>query len=230
MDKKRFRPNFFFLIAILTVVFLAYYAQKNNNGPVTFKVSSQNALPTDDTDDTLGGDQKREPQSSQHTDLPTDQTLGAMEDKDAVVEWVREEAKALDSVHVDTEAREKYIADKVKSFGGQQLLRLQKMALSETAMMNERILSVYMIGQSPAGRDMLKAIASQPKDNKSFEPHTEGEIKATSERAARIMAIDSIVKSPIPLEQRRSDLQEIMARTNDQFVKEYAQSKIISLQ
>lgn len=229
MDKKHFRPNFFFLIAILSVVFLAYYAQKSNNDPVTFKVSSQKALPKEGAGTQKGEESvSREPQLSQ--DSSADQALEGSEDSDAVVEWVREEAKALNSVSVDTEAREKYLADKVKSFGDRQLLRLQKMALSETAMMNERILSVYMIGQSSAGREMLKTIASQPTNNQPFEAHSEGEIKSTSERAARIMAIDALVKSPLPLDQRRSDLQEIMARTNDQFVKEYAQSKIKSLQ
>jgi hypothetical protein len=220
MQKKQSKPNFFFVVAIVAVICLAYIARKKNTDEMTFTVD--NTAPVERYVAT-----DAQSQSIEDLDNPQEPPPSEVADKDLkpLKQWIREESSSINSPKMNLKAREEELSEKIKNFGARQLAHLQKISEDKAAPMNERILSTFMLGKSELSRENLIGLASRPTDQTSFEPHTEGEIKATSDRAIKLMAVDAIVARNDSVENRLKDLQEIINKSNDLLVKDYAQKK-----
>lgn len=220
MQKKRFTPNFFFVVAILAVVCLAYIARQKNTDQMTFSIDKD--APVERTVSTIA-----QSDSIKDLDNPQEPPPSEVADKDLepLKQWIREESTAVNSPKMNLKARDEELSEKVKSFGARQLAHLQKISQDEAAPMNERILSTYMLGKSELSRQNLIDLASSETNHKMSAPHSESEIKANSDRAIKLMAVDSIVASADSVENRLKALQEIINKSNDSLVKEYAQKK-----
>ncbi|MCC6137003.1 MAG: hypothetical protein IT287_00085 [Bdellovibrionaceae bacterium] len=218
MEKKRFTTSLFFLVPIIAVVFLAYYARQKNSDTVTFKIDpappqQATRVSASDDADSIGMDGEG--------NLITD----SKQELEPLQKWVSGEAVSLNRTAVNLEAHDREITEKVKNFGAHQLAQLQKIALNESAPMNERILSTYMIGQSEQGRQHLVDIAARETNLSVGKPHSEEEIKYTQERSQKIMAVDAIFKRADTIENRLADLQQVINKTNDALIKDYAVQK-----
>lgn len=220
MQKKRFTPNLFFVVAILSVVFLAYYARKNSTDEMTFKVDKES--PAERSVSTA------QSESTENVDNPQEPPPAEIADKDLepLKQWIKDESASINSPKVNLKARDEELTEKVKSFSARQLAHLQKISEDKAAPMNERILSTYMLGKSDMSRQNLIDVASSATEQKTFEPHTEGEIKASSDRAIKLMAVDSIVASKDSVDNRLKALQDVINKSNDALVKQYAQKKL----
>lgn len=224
MEKKRFTPNLFFLAAILAVVFLAYYARQKNNDTVTFKIDpappeqASRSIAKSDSND--AEEATAEIAESESSAVPPQKA-----EDESLKKWVASEAVSLNRTSLNLEAYDREITEKVKNFGARQLEQLQQIAVNASAPMNERILSTYMLGQSAEGRQNLVDIAARETTQAVPKPHTEEEIKYTQERSQKIMAVDAIFKRTDSVENRLADLQQVINKSNDPLIKEYAAKK-----
>lgn len=208
-------PNLFFLVTILAVVFLVYFAKERNRTPMSIQISPES--PQENSESVFGNIAQHK--SKFKNILPEDQ---AKVEVTEVQQWVKAEAASLNSTAVKLEEKEAVITHKVRLFGAHQLEELKKISLNSELPMNERILSTYILSKAESSRQALVDVAAAATENKKYEPHTEDEIKAISERSLRIMAINDIISRLDSVENKLDDLQQIVNKTNDDVVKKYA--------
>jgi hypothetical protein len=223
MEKKPFKPNFFFVAAILLVLGLAYYARKGSPENITLRI--EEPTPEKRAIATASAHAMNAQSDSNDAGVSSD-----LESKEPLKQWVSQEAKVLDRTKVDMKFHDDMISQKVRSFGREQLTQLASIAKDPTLPMNERILSTYVLGKSELSSLELVDLASRASENKKFEAHSEEEIKSTQERSLKIMAIDAIVKSKNSMDSKLKDLQSVINASNDELVQQYAQTEARKLQ
>ncbi len=206
----------FFVLPLFAVLALAYYARQKSNTEPTFSVEDAPPTVVSDSDaETRGIDDLNEPPPSEI----------ANKDLEPVVQWVKEESKVVDTSKVDMKERENYIVEKVRSYSARQLSQLQKISQDPNAPMSERILSTYMLGKNDASRRNLVDLAASENPVKDYAPHSTDEVKHNQEQSVRVMAIDEIAARKDSVENRLSELQDVINATKDPFIKKYAQQK-----
>lgn len=218
MKKKPFRPNLFFVVAILAVVGLAYYARKTSSQEIHVRV-----------DEPKVQFRKIAQMGDPKANVPTVGLSSDLNVEEPVKKWVHDEAPELNRRNVDMKAYDERIEREIANYGEVQLQQLKVMAIDKTLPINERILSTYMLGKSSMAAEHLSEIASQNVEYKQHAPHSEGEIRASQERAIKIMSIDGIVKGEQSPQQKIENLKNIIKSSNDSLVKDYAQTKLNDL-
>lgn len=141
-------------------------------------------------------------------------------------QWFHAESAQVNSTSVDLKAKEKELMQIAKSLDERKIRYLQKAPLNPKTSQAERILSIYMLTLGgERAQAALVDIASQDLNLERAQPHTTDEVKNNQLRASQIMAVDAIAESQRELNAKMDDLQKIIGKTADQFVKNYAQRK-----
>ena len=145
--------------------------------------------------------------------------------------WFQTEAKLVDSTKVDLKAKETELEKIARSITDKEVRYLQRTSMDPASPQVERILSTYLLTRGgDVTQRALVDIASRPLSLSPAEAHSLQEIENNKERAINIMAIDSIAESSINLSERIRLLQEIIQKSQDASVKNYAQRKQDDLQ
>lgn len=147
-------------------------------------------------------------------------------------QWISNEAKTVDSPHVDSDAKEheiKKIAAKITKSQSEQLFQT---ASSQTAPPGEKILSTYLMVEGGLNtREELRAFISAPlKEQGPHEAHSEGEINGIREKSLRIMAIDGLFSQAKSDPQAKAALAKAVADSEDPYIKRYAQDRLNQLE
>ncbi len=142
--------------------------------------------------------------------------------------WVRQEAKQLDSISVDSDAKLSELRARVARLTPSQSKLLLDTARSKAASAGEKILSTYLLIEAvPGSRGELQDFIGGPlQESGAHEAHSEAEMNGIREKSLRIMAIDGwAAKSKSNLAERKA-LARAIPNIQDSNVRSYAEEKL----
>lgn len=147
-------------------------------------------------------------------------------------QWLSREARQLDAVNVDGEAKRREIRAKMKAITPAQSRQLAETAKNPKAPAAEKILSAYLLveGGGRTERELTDLITSPLKEDPNFEPHSEEEMKGIREKSLRIMAIDGLFSRARHEPSAREQLARAARETPDPGIRAYAADKLRQLQ
>ncbi len=142
--------------------------------------------------------------------------------------WIANEARAVDSMHVDSEAKRTELTKVIAGITKAQTQQLLQTARNTGAPAGERILATYLLAEARA-RELSTLITSPLPDFAGTPAHSEAETRAGQERSLRVMAIDSLVarapSDPAALATLTATLEKVV----DPSIRSYIQKKLTEL-
>ncbi len=111
--------------------------------------------------------------------------------------FLESEARSLDNAHTNTKEKQTALQERANKLDDVEKNQLKSVTLNNNRPINERILSVFLLGLSQGGaaQSLASEIAQAPlPDYGPSSPHSEAEIRNTQELALRYMAIDKLVQ------------------------------------
>jgi hypothetical protein len=148
----------------------------------------------------------------------------------AFVDFLRIEAKSLDTVGIDAEAAERRAQSAASSMGPKEFQFARDVALSAASASGERIMAIFLLTSAgEAGWPALRNILSAPLSRDRVEPHTEAEHKSVQEKALRLMAVDALAEEAVTSERARAELRAWASATPDASLARTIQKKLDGL-
>jgi hypothetical protein len=216
---------FVFLIVFAATSFNRFFIDKKktmaealeDGGPLFQKIAS-----------TLSEESARNPATTanESSESPEESSANAV-----FKSWFQTEAQLVDATSVDTRSKEEEIKQMVKVMGPPEVEYLKKTSINPKTPQNQRILSTYLLSLGgDHAKKALVEIASASLNIEPAEPHTLQEVLNHQQRAQALMAVDAIAESSMEVADRMRQLQDIIQKTQDETVRNYAQRKRDELQ
>lgn len=146
--------------------------------------------------------------------------------------WLSLEAKELDAVHVDGDAKRAQIRSVVKKMTPQQSRQLLQTAKNPKSPAAEKILSTYLLveGGLRTEAELAELISAPLEEPGHYAPHSEEEVKGIREKSLRIMAIDGLFSRAQTEPTAKAALAKAASQATDPSVRAYAENKLRQLQ
>lgn len=146
--------------------------------------------------------------------------------------WLSTEAKELDRLHVDGDAKRAQIRSVVKKMTPQQSRQLLQTAKNPKSPAAEKILSTYLLveGGLRTESELAELIAAPLEEPGHYAPHSEEEVKGIREKSLRIMAIDGLFSRAQKEPTAKAALARAASQATDPSVRAYAEDKLRQLQ
>lgn len=150
--------------------------------------------------------------------------------KPEFLQFLRAEAKALDSTNVDAEAAGLRAQSQASEMGPLEFQFARDTVLAESGPAREKIMSVFLLTSAgAAGWPALAGIVQAPVSREPVAPHTEAEMKSVQERAYRLMAVDALAEQAVKSAPARQELLDWLNRATEPSLRDYIQKKISDL-
>lgn len=145
--------------------------------------------------------------------------------------WLSSEAKQLDQVNPDGEAKQRELKKAVSKMTPTQSRQLLQTARNPRSPAAEKILSTFLLVESGArGHEQLaELIASPLADSGPHAPHSEEEMKGVRDKSLRIMGIDGLFAQAQHDPRARETLARAIPGIDDAFIRKYAEDKLRQL-
>jgi hypothetical protein len=146
--------------------------------------------------------------------------------------WLSSEAKELDRIHVDGDAKRAQIRSVVRKMTPQQSRQLLQTAKNPRSPAAEKILSTYLLveGGLRTESELTELIAAPLEEPGNYAPHSEEEVKGIREKSLRIMAIDGLFSRAQSEPTAKAALARAASQATDPSVRAYAEDKLRQLQ
>lgn len=150
--------------------------------------------------------------------------------------WVGREAKAMNSFNAEEEALKDHYQKIGENLSPEQFKLLSDVILNRKAILNERILSAYLIGYAGYSsiEDLARVISAEIKVDGAPVAHSLAETQMVQERAMRVLAINRLVdlaKGPDKnaANNAKDQLTKLIPTIKDATLRNYAQSKLTEI-
>lgn len=212
MNSKKILIFVVFIVGALSVV--RFFTQGPSRvDPGTKEALTESVTPSTET----AGDQKN-------------QASAAVMEDPTFREWIRAEAKKLNSTNLDGEKEEQRLSEFLAHIDRQKSRLLLQVAQSGSSA-GERILSTYLLVKGgPRTRSELQQLITSPlPDRGPVEPHTLEETLGIREKSLRIMAVDGLVSQAAKDPNARNVLAKAVEDIQDPYIKDYARRRLAEL-
>lgn len=147
-------------------------------------------------------------------------------------QWVKNEAKQLDSLNVDSAEKQMEIRKVVAKMTAPQSRQLLQTIKNPSSPAGEKILSTYLLveGGSKTHGELADLIAAPLAETQDYEAHSVEEMKGIREKSLRIMAIDGLFSQAQREPGARTALAKAAREAADPTIRAYAEDKLRQLQ
>mgnify|MGYP003351720221 CR=1 FL=1 len=142
--------------------------------------------------------------------------------------WLKQEARSLDSVHVDAKAKRDQIDAVVARMTPRQAEQLLNTVKDIHTSSGEKILATYLLVEGGLkSRIQLEQLIAEPLiDHGPREAHSEGELNSVRDKSLRIMAIDGLFSRAAKGSAESENLAKVVEGIRDPYLRGYAQDKL----
>gem|GEM_PF-6747342 len=218
MNLKKTLPFLLLLVGLILLSFFLTRPLRKSPPPAKNAASSSPALSSAKDD--------KDPTDNQTEKAAQTPSTPSLKEED-LHHWMQENAPSMDSFSLEDQRK---LDAFVQSLGPDNMEQLRQMALSLKLASAQRILSVFLLGQSSFGEKALQDFLTQEVPLKRNAPaHSVEETANGREKALRAMALEEWLKKAPSQEEAKKRLAALIPTLKDPWLKDFAQRKLQSL-